>query len=274
MRTPRLLQRRPDGTLTLLIGATCLLMLLAAAAALALNGAAHALQDQAGRRLLVQIVESDAARQDDVANEVLARLDRLGTPVHAERVPAAQAAALVDPYLSGMDLTEIPLPGLIEVQGIEAAEMALALHGLSSAHTISAGSELAPIIRLFGALRAIALGVTLTAAAAVALMAMLAARAALARETNTLGILHALGATDAQTSRLLTGGIARDAAIGAAAGSAVALLLILAMKHRLAAGAQLGFGSWTVLLLLPAVIAALAAGAAQVTLAAMLRRAL
>jgi cell division transport system permease protein len=106
---------------------------------------------------------------------------------------------------------------------------------------------------------------------------MLTARAALAREAATLGILHALGATDGQISRLVTGKIARDAAIGAGVGLATALAIILMIASRLtAAGAgvspHLTADAWLVLLLLPLLLVGLAAGAAQAALLLTLRR--
>jgi len=142
----------------------------------------------------------------------------------------------------------------------------------------AAGAELGPLIRLIDALRGVSFGIALTAAAATGLIAMLAARAALAREGATLNILHALGATDRQISYLVTGKIARDAAIGATIGLGAALLIILSIASRIAAvGAgvspALSAGAWATLLLLPVVLVGLAALAAQGALLLALRRA-
>jgi cell division transport system permease protein len=134
------------------------------------------------------------------------------------------------------------------------------------------------LIRLIDALRGVSLGIALVAAAATGLIAMLAARAALAREGATLNILHALGATDRQISYLVTGKIARDAAIGAAIGFGVALAVILTIASRIAAiGAglspALGAGAWAILILLPLALVGLAVLAAQGALMLALRRA-
>lgn len=273
----RVLQRQRPGTFALLIAATCLLMLLAAALTLALRGAAHEVTTAVSKRVLVQVVDADPIRRDNVADEVMARLDRIVGFGSAHRVPAEEARALIAPYMDGVRMTDLPLPVLIELKSGDRAAVARGFRDLPSVQVTAAGAELGPLVRLIDALRAVSLGIALTAAAATALIAMLAARAALAREAATLGILHALGATDRQVSRLVTGKIARDAGIGAAIGSAVALIVILMIASRVA---EVGAGvnphltpqSWIVLLLMPLALVGLAVLAAQTALVAALRR--
>jgi cell division transport system permease protein len=272
------LQRRRPGTFALLIAATCLLMLLAAALTLALRGAAQDVTTAVSKRVLIQVVDADPVRRDRVADAVMARLDRTIGFGSAHRVPAEEAQALIAPYMDGVRVTDLPLPVLIELKGGDPVPLARAFRDQPSVQVTAAGAELDPLVRLIDALRAVSLGIALTAAAATALVAMLAARAALAREGATLGILHALGATDRQVSRLVTGKIARDAAIGAAIGSGVALIVIIAIASRVA---EVGAGvnphltprSWLVLLLMPLALVGLAVLAAQMALVAALRRA-
>ncbi|HMI19567.1 MAG TPA: FtsX-like permease family protein [Sphingomonas sp.] len=273
------LQRQRPGTFALLIAATCLLMLLAAALTLALRGAAQEVTTAVSKRVLVQVVDADPIRRDSVADEVMARLDRILGFGSAHRVPTEEAQALIAPYMDGVRVTDLPLPVLIELKGGNRAAIAQSFRDLPSVQVTAAGAELDPLVRLIDALRAVSLGIALTAAAATALIAMLAARAALAREAATLGILHALGATDRQVSRLVTGKIARDAGIGAAIGSTVALIVILMIASRVA---EVGAGvnphltpqSWIILLLMPLALVGLAVLAAQTALVAALRRAL
>jgi cell division transport system permease protein len=272
------LQRQRPGTFALLIAATCLLMLLAASLTLALRGAAQDVTTAVSKRVLVQVVDADSIRRDNVADEVMARLDRTIGFGSAHRVPPEEAQALIAPYMDGVRVTDLPLPVLIELKVGDRAAIAHALRDLPTVQVTSAGAELAPLVRLIDALRAVSLGIALTAAAATALIAMLAARAALAREAATLGILHALGATDRQVSRLVTGKIARDAGIGAAIGFAVALIVILMIASRVA---EVGAGvnphltprSWIILLLMPLGLVGLAVLSAQAALVAALRRA-
>ena len=275
---PLMLQRQRPGTFALLIAATCLLMLLAAALTLALHAATQELSDGALQRVLVQIVDADPVRRDATADEVMVRLDRIAGIGSAHRVAPEEVRTLIAPYIVGMNGTDLPLPALIELKSGDTAVLVHAFKDLPDVQVTAAGAELGPLIRLIGALRGISVGIALAAAAATAMIAMLTARTALARENLTLGILHALGATDGQVSRLITGKIARDAAIGAAIGLAAAILIILMIASRLAAiGAgidpHLSAGAWLVLLLLPVALVALATGAAQAALIFNLRRA-
>ena len=270
-------QRRRPGTFALLIAATCLLMLLAAALTLALQGAAHELAGSAADRVLVQVVDANPIRRDATTDEILARLDRLAGFGSAHRVPPEEVKALVAPYIAGVSMDDLPLPAMIELDHGDSAALSRAFKDLPNVQVTAAGAELRPIVQLVGALRGVSLGIVLTAAAATALIAMLAARSALAREGPTLGILHALGATDGQVSRLVTGKIARDAALGAGGGLVAGAIIILAIASRLAAlgagiDAHLTLGAWSILILLPMALVLLATGTAQATLLLTLRR--
>lgn len=270
------LQRQRPGTFALLMAATCLLMLLAAALALALRGAAHQVSGVTASRLLVQVVDADANRRDATADEVMARLDRMRGVGSAHRVPMEQAQALIAPYMDNVQASDLPLPVMIELDGGDRSRLTRQFRDLPNVQVTAAGSELGPLIHLIDALRGVSLGIALTAAAATGLIAMLAARAALAREGATLNILHALGATDRQISYLVTGKIARDAGIGAAIGLCAGLFIILTIASRIAAigegvSAGLSPSAWVILFLLPVALVALAVLAAQSALLVALR---
>jgi cell division transport system permease protein len=271
-------QQRP-GTFALLIAATCLLMLLAAAMVLALRNAAQQIAGTTADRMLVQVVEPDPAVRDAITDTVMARLDRAPGLLSAYRVPPREALALIAPYISGVSANDLPVPTMIELRTQDRASVTLALKSLPNVQITSAGAELGPLSRLIDALRGVAVGIAVAAAIATGLIAMLSARAALAREEATLNILHALGASDSQLSRLVTGKIARDAAIGAALGWAAAIMVILGVGARIAAigagvGAGFGVGSWAILALLPLALVGLATAAAQAALLVTLRRGL
>jgi len=279
-RFPALLvpQRERPGTFSLLMAATCLLMLLAAALTLALRGAAREISDAAAERIIVQVIDADPIRRDRVSDEVITRLDRVVGFGSAQRASPEEVQALIAPYIEGVSPTDLPLPALIELKKGDRGTLARLFRDLPTVRVTAAGAELGPLVRLIDALRAVSTGIALTAAAATALIATIAARAALAREAATLGILHALGATDRQILRLVTGKIARDASLGAAGGLAIALMIILMVASRLA---DIGVGvnpnlsgtAWIVLLLLPLGLVGVAVLAAQGALLASLRRA-
>jgi len=276
--TPLVPQPRRPGTFALLIAATCLLMLLAAALTLALRGAAQKVAEATDGRMLVQVVDADPIRRDTIADEVMARLDRMPVLGPAHRVPPEEVQRLIAPYIGSVSAIDLPLPAMIELKKGDRAVLVRRFRDLPAVQISDTGAELGPLVRLIEALRGVALGIAFVAAAATTLIAMLAARTALARQAGTLGILHALGATDQQLSRLVTGKIARDASAGAAAGLAIALLVILTIARRLSAvGAgvepYLTVGAWITLLLLPLLLVGLAILAAQGALLLTLRRA-
>lgn len=272
------LQRQRPGSFALLIAATSLLMLLAAALALTLHAAARDITAVSAGRLLVQIADADPTARDTTTDDVLRRLDQAPGLVSVHRVPDREAQALIQPYIGGVSPSDLPLPTMIDVRARNDEAIVRAVAGLPTVRVTRVGAELGALERLIAALRSVAIGIALTAATATGLIAMLAARAALAREAATLGILHALGATDGQISRLVAGKIARDAGIGAALGLAAALLLIWGIGRRVAAisagfGAGLGTAGWITLLLLPLSLIALAVGVGQAALLSALRRA-
>ncbi|HWI85721.1 MAG TPA: FtsX-like permease family protein [Sphingomonas sp.] len=272
------LQRQRPGTFAVLIAAACLLMLLAAALALSLDAAERTIADMTAERLIVQVVDADPEQRGVLADEAMARLDRTTTVISSHRVSDREARALVAPYIGDVSASDLPLPIMIELRAKDHAEVRRALKSLPNVHVIAAGAELAALARLIGTLRGIALGGALTAAVTTGLIAMLTARAALAREGPTLEILHALGATDRQLSRLVTGKIMRDAAIGTVAGSGIAVLMILLIGARVGAlgtgiDPRLGPGGWFILAVLAAALVGVATAAAQGALLATLRRA-
>jgi cell division transport system permease protein len=271
------LQRQRPGSFALLIAATCLLMLLAAALALSLRTAADEVARSAREHILVQVIEPVTQRREAIVAEVLTRLDRANGVFSAQRVPEEAAEALVVPYIGEMNVRDLPVPAMIEVRARSREAVATALARLPRVQVTSAGAELRPLQRLIDALRAVAFGVALVAAGASGLIAILSARAALAREGATLDILHSLGATDRQMSRLVTAKVARDAAIGAAVGLAVAVAVIAAIGNRVAAlGAgidpSLGVRGWAVLASLAIALVGLSIIAAQSALLATWRR--
>ncbi|WP_420136286.1 hypothetical protein [Sphingomonas sp.] len=271
------LRRWRPTSFALLIAATCLPMLLAAALALSLRAAAEAVSDTAREHILVQVVEPVPERREQLAGAVLTRLDRVEGIVSVRRVQDQEAEALVAPYIEGMKAHDLPLPALIEVHARSREPVARALRALPAVQVTAAGAELGPLARLIGALRAVAFGVALICAAATGVIAMLSARAALAREGTTLDILHALGATDGQMSQLVSNAVTRDAAVGATGGLVVATIVIVMVGHRISAlGAgidpNLGVAGWATLVALAAALVGLAMLAAQATLLVNWRR--
>lgn len=269
---PLLARRRRPGATTWLVAAACLLLLLAAAGVLALTHATSRLEQAVASRLIVQVIEPDPVRRAALAEEAIAALRARPEVTVVRRVSDDEIARLIGPYVGERALTDLVAPALIDVTIARGADMNALRRRLATLGPVTvepAGAGLAPLARLLVTLRGVAFAIATIAAAATGLVAVLAARAAFAAETPTVAILHGLGATDAQIAHAITGQVARDAAIGAAIGVALAIAAIALLTHRIAAldgGIGLvgiGWAGWVILALLPFAVVALAAGAAH-----------
>jgi cell division transport system permease protein len=129
-----------------------------------------------------------------------------------------------------------------------------------------------------GALTLIAGLLVALIALATAAAVVLATRSALETHRGTIEVLHGIGATDLQVTRLFQRKIAIDALIGGTAGGAVAALVLLLV----AGGGLSALGDWTngsllgwddllLLAALPLLAAILATVVARATVLAALR---
>ena len=116
-------------------------------------------------------------------------------------------------------------------------------------------------------------------AAATAAAVILGARAALDQHRATIDVMHLMGATDRQISRLFERRVAQDAISGSALGFVVAILALVVLGWRVSAvesalvsGSTLGWLDWLLIAILPLAGVALAIGAARITVLRSLAR--
>jgi cell division transport system permease protein len=200
-------------------------------------------------------------------------------------VPEAELRATLEPWLGPVAAgvgADLPLPALIEVElapGADPAPVAAAVRrAVPSAQFVADQSRLAPMLSTLTALTIVAGLLVALIALATAAAVVLATRSALETHRGTIEVLHGIGATDLQVTRLFQRKIAIDALIGGTAGGAVAALVLL-----LVAGGGLGaLGNWTngsllgwddllLLAALPLLAAILATVVARATVLAALR---
>ncbi|HEV2569767.1 MAG TPA: FtsX-like permease family protein [Sphingomonas sp.] len=279
-----LADRRRSGPMPWVLAIMVFLTVLAAAAGLGLAASARSLGDQIAGRVTIQIVEADAsAREAQVRAAEAAARRTLGVR-EVRRVPDAELARLVEPWL-GPESAELPRPALIDVDLDRPAALpglTRALHRVAPAARIDAHAQsLAPLRSLIRTLRWLAIAIVLLTAAATAACVVLAARAALDTHRETIDVLHLLGATDRQIALLFQRRTAGDALIGAAGGFAGGVLILLLLGDRLRAlgselvgSVQLSTLSWAALLAVPMGAALLATAAARLTIEHDLRRSL
>ncbi|HWU01801.1 MAG TPA: cell division protein, partial [Novosphingobium sp.] len=140
-------------------------------------------------------------------------------------------------------------------------------------------SWLAPVFGAIDALRWLALALVGLLAVALSAAVLLSARSALGAHRDTIDIVHNLGGTDAQIARIFERSIGIDAALGGAAGLAVAGAVTWVVGQRFAglgagmvAGGALVWSDWAVLALIPLAAVFLAMATARLSVLAALRR--
>ena len=257
------------------------LTILAAAGGLATRAAARSLDRQLAGRLTVQVMGDDAG-----AARMLATLRAAPQVRRARPVARADLARLLAPWLGedGAD-ADLPIPALIDVDLVDAdaatgAAVADRVRGVAPAARIDRHATwMSPVSGLLGTVTWLALALVLLMAGATAAVVMLAARAGLDAHRATIEVMHMLGSTDVQVARLFQRRIARDAALGGAAGGLLALAVVAFVGARVAAlgsdllgAATLGTGGWIVLVLMPVAFVALATLAARIAVTSALRR--
>ncbi len=231
------------GATPWLIGIMMFVMVIIAATGLALGGAARLVRDGVAHRYSIQIADG---RSHEAAAVAAAR----AAPgvISAVAVPEAQLRATLEQWLGPVaagDGADLPLPALIDVElasGASPAAVAAAVaRAVPSARFIADRSRLEPMLATLTALTVIAGLIVVLIALATAAAVVLATRGALDTHRGTIEVMHGIGATDLQVTRLFQRKIALDALIGGAAGAAIAALVLLLV----AGGGTSALGDWT-----------------------------
>ena len=277
---------RMAGPMPWVIAIMMFLTVLAAAAGIGLAGAATRLAAQIGSRVTVQIVEANPRLKQVQAEAALTAIRALPGVVAVRAIPDAEIEQLLEPWIGAGGLeSDLPVPALIDVD--LTAEGHARLDRLRQAVVAVAPSGrvddnaqwLAPLARLIGALKWLAVGLVLLMVGATAATVVLAARAALDTHRDTIEILHLMGSTDVQVARLFQRRIALDALFGGLVGFILAGGVLIAIGDRVSAlGSEL-LGSatiaplgWAILLILPALGVLLAMFVARLTILRALGR--
>ena len=268
------------GATPWLIGIMMFVMMIVAATGLALAGGARLVREGIAHRYSVQIADGRASE----ARAAAAALTAPGV-IRAVPVPEAELRETLEQWLGPVAAGEgadLPLPALIDVElapGADPAAVAATVRrAVPSAQFIADQSRLAPMLTTLTALTLIAGLLVALIALATAAAVVLATRGALDTHRATIEVMHGIGATDLQVTRLFQRKIAIDALIGGTAGAVVAALVLL-----LVAGGQFdALGDWTngsllrgidlvMLASLPLLAAILATLVARATVLAALR---
>ncbi|MDQ3140422.1 MAG: hypothetical protein M3Q15_06825 [Pseudomonadota bacterium] len=268
------------GATPWLIGIMMFVMMVVAATGLALAGGARLVREGVEHRYSIQIADGRSRE----ARAVTAARTAPGV-VRAEPVPEAELRSTLEQWLGPVAAGEgadLPLPALIDVElapGVDPAAVAAAVRrAVPSAQFIADRSRLSPMLGTLTALTLIAALLVALIAFATAAAVVLATRGALDTHRGTIEVMHGIGATDLQVTRLFQRKIALDALLGGVAGAVVAALVLLLV----AGGGSSMLGDWTtgsllrvidlvMLAALPLLAAILATLVARATVLAALR---
>ncbi|MHA7820985.1 MAG: cell division protein FtsX [Erythrobacter sp.] len=269
--TARLLpQTRFGGPIPWVIAILIALVVVAAAGGLSLRNLAENARADLSDAVTVQIAEADAASRAAQADAAAQALSSHPLVTSVRLVPEEELEALLEPWLGSAAASEdVPIPALIDVELTRRAapqELAqlqtvldAALQPLGGTARIDAQSEwLRPVYNALAALQYLALALIALVGFATAAAVWLAARSAFANHRETVEIIHLLGGTDAQVTRVFQRSVVRDAAFGAVVGLVLGLAAVWLLGQQFAAldsgmiaGGGLRWQDWLVIAAIP-----------------------
>lgn len=218
-------------------------MLVVAAAGLALANAASVVTGGAESKYVIELPAAAASELPRVATAA-----RSVPGVRSvEAVPESEMRKTLERWLgAAASSRDLPVPAMATVEvgsGADPAALAAAVKKQAPSATLTAETaELAPLLRSIRALQWLSLSLVVLMATAAAAAIVLAARGALDTHRPTVEIMHGIGATDAQVTKLFQRKIAVDAVAGAAVGLMAAGVVLLVIGGGVAASAD-AFGS-------------------------------
>ncbi|MGI9360669.1 MAG: cell division protein FtsX [Parasphingorhabdus sp.] len=290
---------RLSGPMPWVIAIMIFLMVLATGAGLAFAEAGNNISDQLSSRATVQIIEANPDLKARQTRDAAARLRGMALIDEVRVLPPEEIEELIAPWLGqtvgemdnedGSDaflMDEIPLPSLIDITLVRAAgEQELtalrdAIRPLAASARVEPSSGLiAPVIALVHSFQWVAFGLVLLLAITTAAAVIISARAALNTHKETISVIHLLGGTDGQISRLFQRRIALDALLGGIlgliCGTAIIVLLgaqLSALGSGLVQSLGLSWYSWLIIGLIPILGMILAMVTARMTVMGALKK--
>lgn len=257
-------------------------MIVVAAAGLALANAAGVVVSGTQSRYVIELPATSAS---DLPRAVAAARSVPGVR-NVVAVPQSEMRKTLERWLGdSANSPDLPIPSMATVElapGARSATVASAVQATVPAARISAESaELKPLLGSLRALQWLALALVLLMTIATAAAIVLAARGALDTHRPTVEIMHGIGATDRQVTRLFERKIAIDAIAGALAATvAASIVLLLIGAGASAAAADLAWWSpfaardFLLLALIPIAAVIIAVAVAHATLLRALRASL
>ena len=217
------------GPVPFLIAIMTFVMVVVAAAGLSLANTASVVKSGVGNRYSIQI--ADGQRQAPAA--IAAARGAPGV-VRVAQIPPAELRRTLQRWLGPAAAeANLPMPAIIDVDlrpGEPAGPVAAAVRReVPNARFVAHATSLAPLLDALRGLVMLAFFLMLLVAAASAAAVVLAARGALDTHRSTIEVMHGVGATDRQITRLFQRQIAIDSLLGGLTGAAAAGLVLIAL---------------------------------------------
>ncbi len=279
-------QTRFGGPIPWVIAILIALVVIAAAGGLALNNLADNARADLSDAVTVQIIEANPERRAANAEAAAEALQDHPLVVSVRIVPEEELAQLLEPWLgSGAVNEDIPIPALIDVElsrrasSEEIAQLQTALDSAVDGAKVDAQSDwLRPVYDALAALQYLALALIALIAFATAAAVWLAARSAFSNHRETVEIIHLLGGTDAQVTRIFQRSVVRDAAFGSIVGLVIGLGAVWLLGQQFAAldsgmvsGGGLSLTDWLIIAAIPVAGVLLALITGRITIGFALR---
>lgn len=281
-------QARIAGPMPWVIAIMIALTVMAAAAGLALSNVASNARAEIAGGVTVQVVEGAPAERERQAQRAVTFLTGREDVASVRRVPDAELAALLEPWLgqAAADSEAVPTPALIDVrlsgpvtarrlQDLRAALVA----EVPAARLDAQAGWLVPVFEAIRSLQYLAIGLVVLLAATSIAAVWLAARSALGSNRDTIEVIHHLGGSDGQIARIFQRSIGLDAALGGIAGLALGIGAIFVLGRQFAelgsglvAGGALDMADWITIAAVPVAGVMLAVLTARLTVIGALRR--
>lgn len=257
-------------------------MIVVAAGGLALANAAALVASGSEHRFVIQLPAGSAARLPDAVSAART-VDGVQS---VTPIPESEMRRTLHQWLGeAASSADLPVPALATVElspGTDPDRVGEAVRKqVADASFSGEQAELGPLLRSIRALEYLALALVAMMVIATAAAIVLAARGALDTHRSTVEIMHGIGATDRQVTRLFERKIAIDAVAGSLAGAlaAAAVLAVIgggiaAATAGLASNAPLGFEDFVILAMIPVAAVLLVIAVAHRTLLKALRETL
>jgi cell division transport system permease protein len=257
-------------------------MIVVAAAGLALANAAGVVVSGSESRYIIELA---AASAPELPRAVAAAKAAPGVR-NVSAVPQSEMRKTLERWLGeSANSPDLPIPAMATVElapGADAAVVGKAVQSQVPAARFSAQSaQLKPLLASLRALQWLALALVLLMVSATAGAIVLAARGALDTHRPTVEIMHGIGATDRQVTRLFERKIAIDAIAGALAATVAAAAVLLLIGSGVSTSAAdlawsspYGADDFLVLALIPVAAVVIAVVVAHATLLRALRSSL